>query len=291
MLLGMAVLAAAPVYSATIEVAVGGLSFIPADVTINAGDSIHWTGLGAFHNVAEVDDAMDNTWNNGFRSGEVGDVPEFTQVFNTPGIYYYVCEPHAAADMRGSIMVNASAPSVTPWGMAVMAALLLAAAAVVVRRSRRFSVSKVVAGCLGAALLASAPAMGATIEVPVSGFTFSPEDVVINVGDAIHWTGLDGGFHTVAEVDDDKALVWNGGFHSEPIFADEYTFTFNTPGLYYYICEPHGDFGMRGTVMVNAGPQATTLSTGGVVAMIVLVLATGGFVLYRRRQFAFAVIR
>ena len=94
------------------------------------------------------------------------------------------------------------------------------------------------------------PAAADTVEVAAVGLTFQPPDVIIIVGDSVHWTGLFGGFHTVAEVDDALAFFWNGGFHS-PAAASEFTFTFIAPGLYHYICEPHVLAGMRGTVTVN----------------------------------------
>lgn len=94
------------------------------------------------------------------------------------------------------------------------------------------------------------PAAADTVEVAAVGLTFQPPDVIIIVGDSVHWTGLAGGFHTVAEVDDAAAFVWNGGFHSPPA-ASEFTFTFTAPGLYHYICEPHVLAGMRGTVTVD----------------------------------------
>ncbi len=100
---------------------------------------------------------------------------------------------------------------------------------------------------LGVAVQAAAD----TVEVLATDFlTFDPPDVIINEGDSVRWTGLSGGFHTVAEVDNAAALSWNGGFHS-PAAASEFTFTFTAPGLYHYICEPHVLAGMRGTVTVN----------------------------------------
>ena len=48
--------------------------------------------------------------------------------------------------------------------------------------------------------------------VTTSGLTFVPADVIIQVGDSINFTGLAGGFHTVAEVDDNAATSWNSGY-------------------------------------------------------------------------------
>ncbi len=109
---------------------------------------------------------------------------------------------------------------------------------------------------------AGVPAAADTVEVAAVGFTFVPPNVIINEGDSVHWTGLGGGFHTVAEVDGAAAFVWNGGFHS-PAAASEFTFTFTASGLYHFICEPHVLDGMRGTVTVNEVPIPADIDGDG----------------------------
>ena len=126
------------------------------------------------------------------------------------------------------------------------------------------------------------PAAADTVEVlATDGLTFDPPDVTINEGDSVHWTGLMGIFvHTVAEVDDENAVVYNGdGFHSADA-ASEFTFTFTTPGLYHYICEPHVAVEMRGTVTVNE-VLVPTVSTWGMALLVLLVLVAGTVVLRR----------
>lgn len=128
------------------------------------------------------------------------------------------------------------------------------------------------------------PATADTVEVLATGIlTFDPPDVVITVGDSVHWTGLGGGFHTVAEADDAGALVWNGGFHS-PAAVNEYTETFNTLGVFHYICEPHVLAGMRGTITVEE-PPIPAVSTWGMGLLVLLVLAAGT-VVFRRAKLA-----
>lgn len=131
----------------------------------------------------------------------------------------------------------------------------------------------------------AAPATAATVEVLATGFlTFDPPDVVLTVGDSVHWTGLSAGFHTVAEVDDAGALGWNGGFHSASA-ASEFTETFNTPGVFHYICEPHVLAGMRGTITVGEAP-IPTVSTWGIAILVLLLMATGTIVFRRVKQAA-----
>lgn len=132
----------------------------------------------------------------------------------------------------------------------------------------------------------SVPANGETIEVvATASLTFAPPDVVLNVGDSIHWTGLQGGFHTVAETADANTLTYNGGFHS-PAAGSEFTFTFDSPGDYFYICEPHVISGMRGTVTVidSGNEPVPTLSEWGSGALMLLMLAAGARLIAKRQN-------
>ena len=138
---------------------------------------------------------------------------------------------------------------------------------------------------MGGALPAMAvPASADTVEVGTVGVTFDPPDVVIHVGDSVHWTGLSGGFHTVAEVDDAIEVAWNNGFHSAAA-ASEFSFTFTAPGLFHYICEPHVGVGMRGTVRVRAIP-IPTVSTWGMTVLVLAVLTVGTIAFGIRRRTA-----
>ncbi len=93
----------------------GNYFFNPPDVTINVGDSVQWN-YSILHNVAQVADASSCTYNGGFRSGDVGANTQFTNVFNTPGVYYYICESptHCGKGMRGSVTVTGPTPTPTP---------------------------------------------------------------------------------------------------------------------------------------------------------------------------------
>jgi len=81
-------------------------TFSPAELTINAGDSVQWQ-LANIHNVVEV---TEQTWNGngstakagGFSTGLGGG----TAKFDNPGTYFYVCSPHAFQGMKGKITVN-----------------------------------------------------------------------------------------------------------------------------------------------------------------------------------------
>ena len=86
------------------------LVFVPSQITIHVGDTVHWNQLLTAdpHNVAEITKA---TWDangatrlaGGFFSGREGFGDTFDFRFEgamyPPGTYYYVCQPHALAEM------------------------------------------------------------------------------------------------------------------------------------------------------------------------------------------------
>ncbi len=93
--------------------ATASLTFSPATLTINAGDSVTWSGLGlhtstsgTVQNNVETPDGLWNSSTSGF-----------TFTFNNAGTFNYYCQPHAVTfGMKGTITVNAAAnvpPTVT----------------------------------------------------------------------------------------------------------------------------------------------------------------------------------
>lgn len=135
--LGLGLLPAAACAADT-TVTTAGLAFSPADVTITAGETVTWTNLSS-HNVAEVDGPTDTTYNGGFYSGAVGSVTTWQHTFNTPGTYYYICEPHVFSGMRGSVTVlPPPAPISGPWStLAVSVAMMAAGTWLILRRFTR----------------------------------------------------------------------------------------------------------------------------------------------------------
>lgn len=81
-----------------------GMSFIPASLTINPGDTVLWDNVSGFHNV--------NGTQTTYPSNPVsfGNSPaaapwNYTFVFNTSGSYSYQCDVHGIS-MSGTIVVN-----------------------------------------------------------------------------------------------------------------------------------------------------------------------------------------
>ena len=99
---------------------------------------------------------------------------------------------------------------------------------------------------IGSAALAMAVVVGsvqaADQDVAISGFTFSPGTVTVDVGDSVTWTNSDAQAHTATSGSD-----WNTGDISG---GDSASITFRTAGTFDYICAIHPT--MTGTVVVRA---------------------------------------
>ncbi|MCB1555511.1 MAG: hypothetical protein KDJ14_17065 [Xanthomonadales bacterium] len=95
-------------------------------------------------------------------------------------------------------------------------------------------------------LCVSASAHAVTHEVTLSGFSFTPSSLTIQVGDTVRWRNQ-GGFHDV--VADDTSFS-SGAATSAPF---TFEVTFNTPGTFGYHCSIHGSpgAGMAGTIIVE----------------------------------------
>ncbi len=85
-------------------------SYTPSSVTIAPGDQVTWTGAFGSHPLRQVDGpASDTLLPGGF---SVNSGASFSQTFNTPGTYYFLCTAHGlqqfGGTMRGSIIVSDS---------------------------------------------------------------------------------------------------------------------------------------------------------------------------------------
>jgi len=82
----------------------GDLVFEPAELSIDPGTTVMWVWESDNHNVVPTSQPQGANWegypdieNTGF---------EYEHTFETTGTYEYVCEPHQAAGMTGSITVE-----------------------------------------------------------------------------------------------------------------------------------------------------------------------------------------
>src|ERR1051325_1683137 len=115
--------AAAPVTGKWVEVKMigdeKGYKFDPADITIKAGDGVRWTMVtGAPHNVSFQNVAADARGQlSANMPNQLSDLTspmllnanekyEVSFAGVKPGKYDYVCQPHLATNMKGSITVQ-----------------------------------------------------------------------------------------------------------------------------------------------------------------------------------------
>ena len=94
---------AAPAWAVDVQMGYdGNLIFEPADVTISAGDTVHFVNnMLPPHNVI-VEDRPDLAHESlAMLPGE-----EFDITFNDPGDYTYWCAPHKGAGMIGHVHVD-----------------------------------------------------------------------------------------------------------------------------------------------------------------------------------------
>jgi plastocyanin len=90
--------------------------------------------------------------------------------------------------------------------------------------------------------VASQDSKGATVDVKIDNFSFSPATITIPAGTTVKWTNRDDIPHTV--VNDDQK------FQSKALDTDEsYSYTFAKPGTYPYFCSIHPK--MTGKVIVQ----------------------------------------
>ena len=92
-------------------------------------------------------------------------------------------------------------------------------------------------------------------QISAGNFYYSPNNIVINVGDTVNWIN-DGGYHNVNfDISTITGLSFNNpvAFTSQPTVANFlYSYVFNIPGIYQYDCSVgiHANNGMTGSIIV-----------------------------------------
>ncbi|MFO7166578.1 MAG: cupredoxin family copper-binding protein [Chloroflexota bacterium] len=94
----------------------------------------------------------------------------------------------------------------------------------------------------------AAPRAAETVNVNIRDFAFDPAELTINVGDTVVWTNNDTAPHT--------ATASDGSFDSGRLDnGQQFSFTFNSPGTFQYVCTFHDT--MQATIVVmEAGAAA-----------------------------------
>ncbi|WP_340106973.1 cupredoxin domain-containing protein [Rhodohalobacter sp. 8-1] len=86
------------------EVSMEGISFVPANLTVEVGTTVTWTNnSNVIHTVTS---GTDGNHDGLFDSGNVAANEQFSYTFNETGTYPYFCIPHVNQGMTGTIIVE-----------------------------------------------------------------------------------------------------------------------------------------------------------------------------------------
>lgn len=103
--------------------------------------------------------------------------------------------------------------------------------------------------------------------VAVTDNSFTPQNIVIEAGDTVRWENFGNMLHNVSSTDFDYIFRCadgcddNGGNGDIAGFGWVAEVTFHEPSnAIPYVCEPHIDFGMTGSVVVNVPTVSQTVT-------------------------------
>lgn len=106
-------------------------------------------------------------------------------------------------------------------------------------------------------------------DVGMTANAFAPEEITVSAGESVVWRNTSARTHTVTAYEDaipEAADYWaTGGYDDETTArdawweerggalenSDEFSRTFEEPGRYDYVCIPHEEGGMIGSVVVE----------------------------------------
>lgn len=97
------------------EVTASGLTFSPADISIQVGDTVRWLWSDGSHTVTSGTGALDPDSGDLFNSFLNSGTPQFEFTFNAPGVVPYYCGPHEFFNMKGTVTVEQPADPPTAY--------------------------------------------------------------------------------------------------------------------------------------------------------------------------------
>lgn len=95
------------------------------------------------------------------------------------------------------------------------------------------------------------PSSAQEVKIDLVGSAFAPKEVTVPVGTKVTWTMRDRGTtHTVTVASKTSEVA----FDQKVETGETFSYTFNTPGVFHYVCIFH--YGMEGTIIVGDGKQS-----------------------------------
>ncbi len=102
------------------------------------------------------------------------------------------------------------------------------------------------------------------VAAPDNDLVFEPDELTVSVGESVRWGFASGGHNLSCRLDDAEAVMLPDGAEPFASYGPErdpevtlvprgetYDHTFEVPGTYTYVCVPHADSGMVGTIHVE----------------------------------------
>jgi plastocyanin len=97
-------------------------------------------------------------------------------------------------------------------------------------------------------IVVSVSTQAANVNVVVQNNRFTPAAVTVAVNDTVTWIFRENGHDTQNKSGSTYGNIWNSGI--KPINTT-FVFTFTTAGTFPYVCKPHENIGMTGTITVQ----------------------------------------
>lgn len=216
------------VFAASASISTAGSSFIPANVTINVGDTVNWSSLGG-HTVTALDGSFD------YSSG-----PTFSYRYTQAGTFNFFCQFHRGAGMTGQVMVEGTSltttPTVSPLPTSIPTSTRVAATATPIPvptasgSNRQFLSVGVRNGSFNSA------------DVSVFPATFYPKTLTIQAGQTVRWIDQ-GTTHTVTSDATQNGIPLFDSGPNGLTPGQTFAYRFDSPGTYPYYCVFHGAIG------------------------------------------------
>ncbi|MBC8426840.1 hypothetical protein H8E07_22225 [bacterium] len=107
----LAILLATSAFAATHTVNQVGITFVPDDLTVTAGDTVEWIWSSGTHTVTSGTDLADPNIGVFFDDPLTSFSTTVTFLFDSTGDYPYFCRPHVGLGMTGIVRVTPSVPN------------------------------------------------------------------------------------------------------------------------------------------------------------------------------------
>lgn len=264
-----------PQHSANYHVVnIQDFAFNPQNLTIMLGDTVHWVNMDAAPHTA-------TDGNGEFDSGTLNNGDSYDHIFMTPGTYNYICSIHpsmnGAITVAGGThsenyhIVNIQNFAFDPQELTIALGDTVhwvnmdTAPHTATDGNGEFDsgtlnngdsydhvfmtpgtfsyVCSIHPNMNGAVTVAGGGGHSDNYHVVnIQNFAFDPQDLMIAVGDTVHWENMDSAPHTVTAV--------HGAFDSGNLnMGDSFDFVFQTEAVYAYVCSYHSN--MTGSITVG----------------------------------------